>query len=130
LKLRKIPDSILKATKAQAIVEISRQEAWIYRDWQTAIGDLMLVKIHKAIRSYDIIGFGEFEKLFLEGKNIWLERVKSLFSNLNVGIDDRYDGRVVQLKNVYNCSFGLIEAYRKNFKGKVESIRPENFSKL
>ena len=39
------------------------RQAWIYRDWQQAIGDVMIRDIKGPVRRFDIIGYGEFEAL-------------------------------------------------------------------
>jgi hypothetical protein len=36
--------------------------AWIFRDWQAAIGDLLLTKADVGGRRFDVIGFREFER--------------------------------------------------------------------
>ncbi len=40
---------------------ISVKQAWIYREWQQVIGNLMIREIGGAVRRFDIIGYGEFE---------------------------------------------------------------------
>ncbi|MBD3192581.1 MAG: hypothetical protein GF308_18215 [Candidatus Heimdallarchaeota archaeon] len=104
-----IEQKVIKESQNTAIREISRIETWIYRDWQNAIGDVMLVKIENSPRRYDVIGYGEFEELF--EKNKWIKKVSKLFDNLNVEIDDRMDARVGQLKRVYKAAVGIMEAF-------------------
>ena len=75
-KCTKINTDIIIETKNRAINEISRIETWIYRDWQNAIGDLMLKDLENSSRRYDLIGYGDYEELFYTG-NKWLLRQKS-----------------------------------------------------
>ncbi|MBX3093606.1 MAG: hypothetical protein KF680_03570 [Cryobacterium sp.] len=46
---------------------LDTREAWIYRDWQAAIGDLLLVSASEGSRTYDAIGYREFEELYING---------------------------------------------------------------
>ena len=59
----KIKTEIIKEKRATAINEISREFCWIYRDWQSAIGDEMISEIKGANRRFDVIGFPEFQKM-------------------------------------------------------------------
>jgi hypothetical protein len=110
VKCTKIPNIVIEENRNKAINEISRIENWIYRDWQNAIGDLILVTIKNSPRMYDIIGFGEFDEL-LSKKNKWLDRINRLFENLNIEIDDRFDARVGQLKRIYKSTVEILSAF-------------------
>lgn len=113
-KNAKIAIDIIKEKQETAIKEISRVENWIYRDWQFAIGEMMIREIENAPRKYDIIGYKEFECLYEikpEPQKRWIERSDGLFKNLNVSVDDRFDARVVQLKNLYSSILNIIETY-------------------
>ena len=67
-------------------------------------------------RKYEIIGFKEFEKLYFseepEDKK-WIGWIDRLFKNMDVSIDDRFDARTHQFKNIYNAAYGILEAYSK-----------------
>jgi hypothetical protein len=90
-----------------AICEITRKFCWVYRDWQSAIGDEMLVLLNNSYRYFDVIGFAEFTKK--KDGNRWIKRVESLFSNLDVSIGNRFDTRVRQIKGIYISLISLIE---------------------
>ncbi len=94
-----------------AIDEIAREFCWIYRDWQNAIGDEMIVQLEGSYRHFDVIGFGEFITKHSESE--WLKKVDNLFSNLNVSIDNRFDTRVSQVKRIYITLVKLIEELNK-----------------
>lgn len=128
VKCTKINNAVITETKSRAINEISRIEIWIYRDWQNAIGDLMLKNIEHASRRYDLIGYGEFEDLFYS-ENKWILRLKRLFNNLNVEIDDRFDARVGQLKRLYKASIKILVAFNQ-FNEKQETIPIESINNL
>ncbi|NDI98593.1 hypothetical protein GWA97_05860 [Flavobacterium sp. LaA7.5] len=106
LQQESIDEKLIEENLEKAIKEISREFCWIYRDWQAAIGDAMLEPITGAKRRYDVIGFGKFQKFHSEDE--WLQKVNGLFKDLNVSIDQKYDYRVRQLKQVYSAIVNLI----------------------
>jgi hypothetical protein len=107
-KQSKIKAEIVVANRVVAINEICREYCWIYRDWQSAIGDEMIEKIQGANRRFDVIGFAEFQTK--HDQNEWLKKVDNLFSDLNVSVDDRFDSRVKQLKELFQVLVELIES--------------------
>ncbi len=102
-----IEKKIIKENLKIAIDEIAREFCWIYRDWQSAIGDEMIIALSDSYRSFDVIGFSEFMNKHEENK--WLKKVDNLFSNLDVSIDNRFDTRVSQIKLVYISIIELIK---------------------
>lgn len=79
VKCGKISDNNLKDTISFSIKEMTRVEALIYRDWQSAIGDLMLKKsIKESERKFDVIGFKEFEEIWYDENPTskkWITRI-------------------------------------------------------
>jgi len=124
---RKIKQEIIEEKIATAINEISREFCWIYRDWQSAIGEEMIMNIEGANRRFDVIGFPEF--LLKHDNNGWLNKTDSLFSNLDVSVDDRFDSRVQQLKQVFDSTIDLIATF-KGIVRKQESIPEKSFNAL
>ena len=118
----KVEKEVIKENISSAINEISREFCWIYRDWQSAIGDEMIKEIEGANRRFDVVGFPEF-KLFHE-KNEWIKKAHGLFASLDVSVDDRFDARVQQLKQVFDYLIQLIEVLKKLIK-KQETIPDE-----
>jgi len=57
-----ISDTTMVRTWQDAFSIITMREAWIYRDWQSAIGDLMTRISELDARSFEVIGYGEFEQ--------------------------------------------------------------------
>lgn len=60
-----VVDEVIRETLARAIQQIAVREAWLYRDWQAAIGDLMVKEISGASRRFEVLGYGEFESIAL-----------------------------------------------------------------
>ena len=56
----------LDETRDLAIRQIAIREAWLYRDWQSAIGDLMLREAAVGNRRFEVLGFGDFETMLLQ----------------------------------------------------------------
>jgi len=103
LKTNPITDAALDRTWEEALNIITMREAWIYRDWQSAIGDVMTRRSQAEERHFEVIGYGEFE-LFLasgtEAEKLAVERLLSIFDGLDFSIEDRFDCRPRQLKAV------------------------------
>lgn len=128
VKCPKLSKSLLKETKERIITELSRIEAWIYRDWQNAIGEVMLSTIQNGTRRFDIIDYGTFESLY-NNEERWIQRVERLVADLDVSIDEKYDARINQLKNIYASCIELIEAFDSVNK-QSGTIREESFNQL
>lgn len=116
LKVKENEEKVILELLNSGIAEVSRIEQWIYRDWQSAIGDVMLKEVKDSSKRYSVIGFREFERIVLDEKHpdaIWIKRVEDVFQDLNVTVEDRFDARVKQLKSVYKDSVNLLDELRK-----------------
>lgn len=107
---------LLNSNKSKAYGALGQKEAWIFRDWQFAIGDMMIRENNSEFspRRLEVIGYREFEDLFLKLENDprhnrWIERVDRLFRNLNLSSDDRIDARPQQLKNILSSLVNLLQ---------------------
>lgn len=91
-----------------AIGVLSLRQTWIYRDWQAAIGDAMLVYEDSGPKKFRVLGFGEFEELWIDSQPLWLSRVSGLFLDFDVGKPDETDSRREQLLRIMATSADLI----------------------
>jgi hypothetical protein len=85
---------------------LAAREAWIYRDWQAAIGDLMLNEAAGGERKYEVMGFLKFEEMLGNGspeQKKWLNRLNSLFEEFDVKAAPEKDARIDQLKRLYSA---------------------------
>ena len=76
----------------------------------------MLNEIDNSHRKFDVIGFGEFEYMSTIGPNDdnrWIERVKSVFENLDTTGSDKYDERYNQLRSTFLATAQLFLALTK-----------------
>jgi hypothetical protein len=112
-RAEKVSPDVLRETEAQAIRAMEIREAWLYRDWQAAIGDLLIRPQTGAPRRFDVAGFGEFEQMMLspsEEAFRWLERLSRFF--VDVDVDDRseFDARPATIQNACLATARLLVA--------------------
>src|SRR5439155_13526996 len=96
-----------KILKAYDIFTI--KETWFYRDWQIALGDIMIEQVSGSSRRFDIIGFGEFESIWSsqdKSKKVWLSRLNGIMDDLDVFLID--DCRVAQLQKIFEATARLV----------------------
>ncbi|RJF93190.1 hypothetical protein D3876_02180 [Sphingomonas cavernae] len=112
-----IPKALVKATAGEAAVIFGIKEAYIYRDWQAAIGDLMLLEDKTAARHFSVLGFGAFENMFLEAatqvdeaSGRWFGRLQALVHDLDMAHEGMFDARREQIRKLYQCCAKLESA--------------------
>jgi hypothetical protein len=101
---------VIASTEWEAMAALSTREAWIYRDWQDAIGEWMLLEVPTAARRYDVRGylwFSEVERLGEPKDAEWLLRLSELTKELDIAAEK--DARVGQLRGVYVALAELIQ---------------------
>jgi hypothetical protein len=103
-----VADGELVATCRSALTIIGVRQAWIYRDWQQAIGDLMTCKIDGALRRFDIIGYGAFETLYRGAENPWMARLQDVVIGIDVARSEPTDLRPEQLRHVARATASLV----------------------
>lgn len=111
LRINKVSDELLKEKQFDVAKQLAIREAWIYRDWQTGIGELMLVKSESKSRTFDIIGFKEFEAMFENNTpehKKWIARLGKLFNGVAVNNTEANDMRIEQLRNMYKSIANLV----------------------
>jgi hypothetical protein len=96
---------ITEPQKLEIIREVSVRIGLIYRDWQQAIGDVMVEKYETHASSYRVIGYRQFEGIWdasgeSEEKR-WIGRAERIFQGLDLRADHRTDSRIAQLRRVY-----------------------------
>jgi hypothetical protein len=125
-KTKVLPKLVIKNQLERAIREMSRTEVWIYRDWQSSIGNLM-IKRNLAVgeRKYEVMSYPEFEEAFNNPGSLlnkWIFRVQGLFENLNTKVEDRFDARTNQIKNNYIKAKELIQSFSEVSKSEVNLV--------
>jgi hypothetical protein len=110
-----ISATAIAENREDAIRAIATREAWLYRDWQDAIGDWMLVE-GDGVRRFDVIGYRAFadaERVRSEEDEEWLIRVGELTDELDVRDDVWADARIEQLRGVYHAVAQLLVSFHE-----------------
>ncbi|MCX5008292.1 hypothetical protein OHB05_37610 [Streptomyces sp. NBC_00638] len=104
---------IVEETRHRAVSCLAVREAWIYRDWQAAIGDLVLRDAQMGQRHFEVIGYKQFEAMRVNGEEedrLWLRRLYTVIDDLDIGGDRTRDARIEQLWECYVATARIIEA--------------------
>lgn len=126
LNTNPISEASLQRTWPDAFRIVTMREAWIFRDWQSAIGDVMLRKSDLGARNFDVIGYGDFEQFGSGGtgpQRLALKRLLAILDGLDLSIQDRFDARPRQLRSLAKATSELVLAVHST-QGK-SSIVPE-----
>ena len=113
LGCKPVADGVIPETRSRAMVYLSVREAWIYRDWQAAIGDVMLREAQPGARFFEVIGYKDFETLCEEGREcdrIWMRRLNAVIDDLDTNGDRAIDARIEQLWTIYIATAEMIRA--------------------
>ncbi len=119
-----ISDDVVNGTMAHASEAISIVEAWLYRDWQDAIGDCVLINDSSSARHYRTISYAEFEDIASDRNNkinIWYKRISNLFDEMDMN-NGKFDMRVRQLRNFYESIGNLLLALNKHTPRTMDGI--------
>ena len=103
----------LQKTWPEAFNIIATREAWIYKDWQSAIGDIMLGRLEDADRKFEVVGYGEFEQMCRIGdqqQKQWIQCLSDIFDGVDFSIEDRFDARPRQLRTLARATAALVRA--------------------
>ncbi|QOV34225.1 hypothetical protein IM697_29300 [Streptomyces ferrugineus] len=112
----RIATGIVEETRHRAVSCLAVREAWIYRDWQAAIGDLVLRDAQLGQRQFEVIGYKQFEEMSVNGEEedrLWLRRLHTVVDDLDVGGDRTRDARIDQLWEIHLATARIIEALHK-----------------
>jgi hypothetical protein len=116
LKTNPVDRLVISKTWPDAFSVVAMREAWIYRDWQAAIGDMMLRPTVGEPRKFEVIGYGEFEHMYEEGtheQRRWVSRLSEIFDGVDLSIEDRFDARPRQLRAILRATAELVLALNR-----------------
>lgn len=100
----------LDASLEEAASSLAYREALIYREWQDAIGDAMIVRDADSPRRFRIIGFEAFTKLVVEPETPWLRVFASSLDDIDFENPDPRDFRAQQLRKIANAAAAMLVA--------------------
>lgn len=108
--LNPLDKALLLATAADAAEILSPRQAWIFRDWQSAIGHLMMKRVELGVnaRIFDLIEFDEFLIIYRSG-NEWLRKIEDMIRDLDPNVSDDNEYRIVQLRRIYGSVANIIK---------------------
>lgn len=99
-----IEHSLFPEQREEVIRILGIKEAWMFRDWQQAIGDFMIRPAKGGSRLFDVIGYGDFileaKKALYDEKDkdhCWIRNLYNLFNDLQPKTIDIFDARNDQL---------------------------------
>lgn len=114
-KVPNIDASLVQNTDiANALAAIHTKEAWIYRDWQNAIGDLMLVPSEVVGIKYSVMSFLKFEEFIKiedgkqENNSVWIDRLCLLIRNIDWEDSNLRESRVGQMDSILSAIEDLL----------------------
>ena len=118
--------AMVERTTVDAVGILATTEAYIYRDWQAAIGDLMIRETQKGERRFEIIGYGEFEAMCEDqdrrDAQRWIERLRSLFVDSGSAAGE-FDAREVQLQELEKACDALADYLERRYSAAQECGR-------
>jgi hypothetical protein len=112
-----VSDGVLGETVNRVVRALAVREVWVYRDWQAAIGDLMLRDVQQGHRHFEVIGYKEFEAACTMGEEadrVWLRRLYSVIDDLDVFGDQAVDARIDQLREAHRATAKIIHALTRS----------------
>lgn len=119
-----IPTDLVAATVKQSTLTFGIKEAYIYRDWQVAIGDMMLEEDKGSTRHFAVLGFGVFEDMVFEARKDpqshvarWIGRLERLIHDLDMTQIGMFDARREQLRKIYDCVIKLEAGLEERIRG-------------
>lgn len=98
----KTSSAVVEETKARIANSLCLRESWIYREWQEAIGDIVISRTENSDRRFEVVGYQEFLELCQSGsvgKRVLLKKLERLIEDVDVTIET--DCRVQVLWSTY-----------------------------
>lgn len=102
------PDAtFVEQTSHEACKILAARQSWIYRDWQTAIGETMMTRVENGPRVFEAKGYAQFEEMYA-GRNRWLDEVANIFRDLDPQSSKLGDFREGQILAVREATAQII----------------------
>lgn len=111
-QLAPVSKDVLEETRSDVVRQIGIRQAWLYRDWQAAAGDLMIHETTVGNRRFEVIGFGDFESMIMaptEAQFRVLCRIANLFDQVDVDRKDPFDARPAALRNLFQATANMVK---------------------
>jgi len=116
LGLPPVDPAVLASSCGEAAGLIGLRQAWVYRDWQQAIGTLMIRSIEDAVRRFDVLDYGAFEAMYEDASSpgrVWIDRLREIVVGIDPAQPRPGDFRVAQLRSVARALASLVCAIER-----------------
>ena len=130
LCVAELNEDVIKEKKASAITILSVRTSWVYRDWQYAIGEIMLQKSESPIRQFEVISYRDFELLYSSENSRdaeLLRRLYAIIDGVDLSIADSRDVRISQITGIADSVANIVLALKNN-KGVKDNISEATIS--
>lgn len=106
-----LPQGRIDATRDSTNDALCAHEAWLYRDWQHALGDLMLAGGDSRPSVRDFLSFCDLHDAGSPSERALISRIDDVIVGLDVEGDPLEDARIDQLHAVFLALAELIRAF-------------------
>lgn len=108
-KISDVEEIVLAKYEKEAVEILSPRQSWIFRDWQSAIGRLMMreIDLGSSARLFDLIEYDEFQKIYRSG-NEWLKKVDDIIRDLDPESRNPNEYRTAQVRKIYRAVADII----------------------
>jgi hypothetical protein len=96
---RSLSARLIREKREQIMACVAYREALIYRDWQNAIGDAIIVADDTSIRRYKLLGFQGFEGILNDGSS-WMSAFALSIDDIDFDTRNPNDFRIRQLETL------------------------------
>lgn len=111
-------DEMFRAALPNMVGSLGYRESLIYREWQEAIGDVVIVKDQYSIaRQYRIIGFEEFERLITSEKFSWIGPLREFIEDVDFEVTDSTDERHKHVRDLAKGVAAVLSAISESSQG-------------
>lgn len=117
LNLPPPPADLVAPTVAAVLDSLVFREALIYRDWQDALGDVMIEPDEDSTRRFRIIGYAAFEAILEKRETPWMKVLAASIEDIDLEQPDPKDFRTHQLRRLARAVATILVA---------ASRRPDN----
>lgn len=105
---------IVSSRTPRVINALTYREALLYRDWQDALGDAMLLPDPDSSRRYKVIGYEAFCELLDNSPTPWMKVLSSSIDDIDFDTVDKNDFRAQQLRNLSRSVAGILIEIHKH----------------
>jgi hypothetical protein len=121
-----VKPEVIEKDLRRAVEILGVREAWLWRDWQAAIGDLMLEHVSAEKRRFEVKGYANFVEISEKDgtERYWIELLARIMQEVDISRCDGSDARVLQLERLLVATAKILQALSQ-VKERPGSVRAE-----